>query len=588
MKGWRIIGAVLVGIALARGALNFRAAYQPSQTLPPARPPAQKGKEARLASPGWAAVKNAAKRAFEPPELGLALIGLYLLLRRRPVPVPPGPANQAAGAGGRALPQESEPQPRPSSVAIAGSDSMVSASAAAGIVSLRHCNVLQVGAEGRQLWHFAHGGGDVTLTAERRVGPEETLPLHLVSKSWRNLWQRKLNVAWLPANQVFLRVLQLPASDPKELPAMVEFQLEKLSPMPVAQVVWTFEALPSPPGQSQTVIVIIVARSAVESYLDGLEHAGYLADRLELPLVQQLLATEVEGDQVWLFTRLEGDRTLCLAAWWVKSRLQNLNLFSLPLGAEAGAQLADMLRQVAGAGEMEGWLAGQLQWRLVADRATAAAWAGALQAVAGASVQVVEPPPPPAVARLSARASTRANLVPAEFATRYRQQFIDRLWMRGLAAVGVLYLAVVVAYFGWLKILTFKKSGVDRQIAALSQSYTNALQLKARVQVFQDQLNLRFAALDCWKAVSENLPAEMNLTSLSFQRGKKLQLIGTVTAEQEIRVTDFNSAMSKASQNGQALFGQVSTKSIMGAPPGQSARGSTWSIDCDIKRVEVE
>jgi len=420
------------------------------------------------------------------------------------------------------------------------------------------------------------------------AGPEEALPVKLFSKSWRNLWQRKLNVAWLPANQVFLRVLQLPAGDPKELPAMVEFQLEKLSPMPVAQVVWTFETLPSPPGQSQTVIVIIAARSAVETHLDGLEDVGYLADRLELPLVQQLVATEAQGNQVWLLTRLEGDRTLCLAAWWVNSQLQNLNLFSLPLGADAGSQLADMLRQVALAGELEGWLAGQLQWRLVADRATAAAWAGPLQAVAGPGVQVVEPPAPPEVARLSARAVTRANLVPAEFATRYRQQFIDRLWMRGLAAVGVLYLALVVAYFGWLKILTYKKSVVDKQIATLTQSYTNALQLKARVQVFQDQLNLRFAALDCWKAVSENLPEEMNLTSLSFQRGKKLQLIGTVTANQEIKVTDFNSMMSKASQNGQALFSQVSTKSIMGAAPGQTGRGSTWSIDCDIKRVEVE
>ena len=563
MKAWRIIGAVLLAIALARGALSFRAAYHASQILPPARPLAAKGKKAspaaRPSAAGLAAVKDAAKRAFQPAEMGLALIGLYLLLRRKPL-----------------------------SAAVAGTDAMAGAAAVATRISLHHCNVLQGGAEGRQLWHFAHGGGDVTLTAERKAGPEEALPVNLISKSWRNLWQRKLNVAWLPANQVFLRVLQLPANEPKELPAMVEFQLEKLSPMPVAQVVWTFEVLPGPPGQSQTVIVIIAARSAVESYLDGLEDAGYLADRLELPLVQQLVATEAQGNQVWLLTRLEGDRTLCLAAWWVNNQLQNLNLLSLPLGAEAGPQLADMLRQVAWGGEMEGWLAGPLEWRLVADRATAAAWAGALEAVAGARVQVVEPPPPPEIARLSARAATRANLVPAEFATRYRQQFIDRLWMRGLAAVGVLYLALVVAYFGWLKVLTFKKGVVDKQIATLTQSYTNALQLKARVQVFQDQLNLRFAALDCWKAVSENLPGEMSLTSLSFQRGKKLQLIGVVTADQEIKVTDFNSAMSKATQNGQALFSQVSTKSIMGAAPGQTGRGSTWSIDCDIKRVEVE
>ena len=33
------------------------------------------------------------------------------------------------------------------------------------------------------------------------------------------------------------------------------------------------------------------------------------------------------------------------------------------------------------------------------------------------------------------RAEPRATLLPAEFSTRYQQQFYDRLWMRGLLAV---------------------------------------------------------------------------------------------------------------------------------------------------------
>lgn len=586
MKGWRIVGVILLGIALTSSAVKYSDAYTRNLGFWRAALRTEKDKNAPPRKAVAFALRDAAVSLLSPGEWGLLLLGAWLL-RWRKAPgaavAAPGP-EQLAGllhSGQETAPAQSQP------VAPGAAESGATSSWA-DRVSLHHSNVVQIGAEGRQLWHFAHGGGEVTLSVERKAGPDEAFPAKLVTKTWRNLWQRKLNVAWLPANQVFLRVLQLPAGDPKELPAMVEFQLEKLSPMPVAQVVWTFEALPGSPEKGQTVIVIIAARNAVESYLEGLEHAGYLADRLELPLVQQLVATEVQGDQVWLFTRLEGDRTLCLAAWWVASQLQNVNLLSLPLGQEAGAQLADMLRAVAWAGEMEGWLTGQFEWRLVADRATAAAWAGALQAVAGAGVQVVEPPPLPEVAGLSARASTRANLVPAESATRYRQQFIDRLWMRGLAAVGVVYLAVVVAYFGWLKVITFKKSGVEREIAALNQSYTNAVQLKARVQVFQDQLNLRFAALDCWKAVSENLPEEMSLTSLAFQRGKKLQLMGTVTAEQEIKVSDFNGAMSKAILNGQPVFSQVSTRSIVGAQPGQPGRGGTWSIDCDIKRVEVE
>ena len=42
---------------------------------------------------------------------------------------------------------------------------------------------------------------------------------------------------------------------------MVELQLEKLSPMPVTQIVWSIQVLPHAEGNLQTVIVMIVARN---------------------------------------------------------------------------------------------------------------------------------------------------------------------------------------------------------------------------------------------------------------------------------------------------------------------------------------
>ena len=73
----------------------------------------------------------------------------------------------------------------------------------------------------------------------------------IVAKDWRSLWQRKLNIAWLPPEKVFLRVAQFPASDFDETLAMVELQLEKLSPMPVTQIVWTIHLLPHAEGNLQ-------------------------------------------------------------------------------------------------------------------------------------------------------------------------------------------------------------------------------------------------------------------------------------------------------------------------------------------------
>ncbi len=79
-------------------------------------------------------------------------------------------------------------------------------------------------------------------------------------------------------------------------------------------------------------------------------------------------------------------------------------------------------------------------------------------------------------------------MLPAEFSARYREQFFDRLWLHGLGYAGLLYAIGLVIYFcavGWLG---YQTQSVEAQVAALSGSYTNAIQLKARLGVLQERL----------------------------------------------------------------------------------------------------
>jgi len=96
----------------------------------------------------------------------------------------------------------------------------------------------------RDLWLFS--ADKFHLQREEHRPPDQSFPAKLVTKDWPHLVQPRLNVAWLPADEVFLRVIQLPPSDPAEILSMVELQLEKLSPLPAAQIVWSFETLPMP------------------------------------------------------------------------------------------------------------------------------------------------------------------------------------------------------------------------------------------------------------------------------------------------------------------------------------------------------
>ena len=449
------------------------------------------------------------------------------------------------------------------------------------------CNVLQVGRDARHLWQFSAGGDKFTLQREESKQPNEALPAKLVSKDWQSLFQPKLNIAWLPTDKIFLRVVQLPKSDFVETQSMVELQLEKLSPLPVAQVVWSFELLPQTSGEMQTAIVVIVARQHVEEFLGLLEGQGYLADRLELPLLDQIRATHVEEDGAWIYPGVGADNYSCLVAWWYGGVLWNLCLVHLPSNEKRGELLREQLAQMTWAGELEGWLSSPPRYHVVADASAAAAWTLLFSQVQEQPVDVVPPLAPPELAALTSRRAAsqglRTSLLPSEYAARYRQQLVDRLWMRGFGALLVCYVFGVAIYFGWAQVAKWRYNTVASQVASLGLSYTNALQLRERVKVLQDQLDLQFAALECWKATAELLPDELTLVSFNFDRGRKFTLFGTVATEDASKVQEFNEKFRKVAVKDQPLFKNVN-------PPNMSTRQDqqvTWNFSCDLRRTDT-
>jgi len=189
-------------------------------------------------------------------------------------------------------------------------------------------------------------------------------------------------------------------------------------------------------------------------------------------------------------------------------------------------------------------------------------------------------------ARRAAQAEPKANLLPAEFATRYRQQFVDSLWLRGLGAIGAVYAVGVAIYFAALSFQLYRVNRVESEVKGLSQSYTNAVQLKARLQVLTERQELKFAALDCWQKVAELLPETVTLESLNLIEGRQLKLNGTAPADEVNVVLDFVKAMRKAVVNGQALFDPNKGDAFNSGlnPGGATVR---WNFGLELKRAEV-
>lgn len=459
------------------------------------------------------------------------------------------------------------------------------------------CNILHAAPNSRQLWQF--NASKFNLLRTETKGPGETLSEKLVAKDWQSLFQPKLNIAWFTADKAFVRVVQLPKADAAETQSMVELQLEKLSPLPVTQIVWSYEVFPyikqdkigehlnsHANGELQTVIVIMAERDRVEAYLGQIESAGFIADRLELPLLDELRATKVKDNGAWIFPNIGGQEATCLIAWWYDGVLQNLSLGHLPTGEKRGAVLQEQIAQTIWAGDIEGWLTSDPKLRLVADEAATQSWLPLFDLTQ--QVEVVAPVPPKDLAALTARrvagGSTATNLLPPDFTARYKQRFVDRLWMSSLAAIVALYVLGAMVYLGGVKWTGYQHGSLVDELASLGPTYTNTVQIREKVKVLQDTLELQYAALECYLAVSKTLPSELTLNNVNFERGRKVTFFGTAGAEDRSKVLEFNAALIDYTVKTQRFFAKVNPPSSQ-VQPGQTTLN--WNFSCELKRTDA-
>ncbi|HWD17857.1 MAG TPA: hypothetical protein VHB20_01150 [Verrucomicrobiae bacterium] len=445
---------------------------------------------------------------------------------------------------------------------------------------------MEPSAGGKRLWELAAEGGKFTVNKETALLLHEPAPSGAVGKDWQELFRRKLNVAWLPLDKVFLRAIQLPTSDPAEVQSMVELQLEKLSPLPVTHIVWSTFLVPKPAAQPdalQTVVVIIALRSYVEEFLGELEGMGFLADRLECPVLEELLAININQDGVWVFAGKEGEPAL--VAWQQAGVLQNLTLITLPEGPERAQQLKGQIEHIAWSAELEGWLTAPPTIHLVALPAQAAFWEPVLRDLSETPVDVR---PPAAPARLAAFGAERcaadgsnSSLLPKEFSTRYHQQFVDGLWMRAIFLVVGIYLAGVLMYFGALYSLKLALQKEQRNLAAVTPAYVESQKDKQEIDILQKRADLQYAALDAWKAIAESMPEGVTLNDMYF-KGGKLELHGTAPVDDLQAIYDFNESLRTAKNvRGEVLFKDVGT-------PKTVTRGNQteWTFSSATREAE--
>ena len=449
------------------------------------------------------------------------------------------------------------------------------------------CNLLEPATEGSRLCQFSVSSKKVKLTGDLRVAEGDDPPAKAVGKDWSDLLSRKLNIATLPPEKVFLRVVELPECEPDELLPMVEFQIEELSPLPMAQTVWSAEAVPGSTGTegNQTVLVMIAERGVVEDRLDELEAVNYLADRVEVPLLRELVPSEPREDGAHIQLVQGADSVLALVSWWFDGRLRDVNSFNLPDTAASRDALVEKINSIALAGEVAGWMPDEPACHLAKRGDVAADWNTALAKCFGEPMSEVDLAT--AAVEFAAR-TTAPGLMLEDYSARNRQRFQDGLWMQGIKGAVALMLMGLLGFYVYGSMLQSTLEDKNNLVTVQTNLFTKALSLKAKVETLEKQKALKYAALEAWHKVSTGLPGELKFTELAFassrtldgNTSRELRISGAADAGKATLIDDYQEALTRMERSdGKALFSSVKAETIR-----QDTRKNqtVWSLKCEF------
>ena len=108
--------------------------------------------------------------------------------------------------------------------------------------------------------------------------------------------------------------------------------------------------------------------------------------------------------------------------------------------------------------------------------------------------------------------------------------------------------------------------------------------------MLKERQELKYAALDCWKVIAEQLPEGISLQRFSFADGSKLSLNGTCESDQIGLITEkggFYDSVRKAKLNGQPMFNPKPNSSEQ-LTYRTMANKATWNFGLELQRTEAE
>jgi Tfp pilus assembly protein PilN len=373
----------------------------------------------------------------------------------------------------------------------------------------------------------------------------------------------------LPADQALLRIVELPTGDLTELPGMVELQVDRFSPFPVEHLVVAYEILESS-GDRTRLLIAAVQRDLIDREAAVLSAAGLDVRRVDLDVLgwwHHLSAQETAaapGLHLHLYLAAGALTVLALQ----DGHPVLIRALGRGLGIDTPQEIQDEIILTLTTLENEWGLGSDASIVAWFDGEPDETWTRNLGDSCGLPARAARmadlPPLTEGIARRALEDPDRTlNLAPPEWESNRRSRNASRRIIVAAAVCVGLWLLVVVGFLVALKLRDSSLARLRTHVEVLEKPAGEVRVLQSRTKALEDYGDRSRSALELLRQISTDLSEGLTLTSLSFRKGKNLNLRGDADAVNS--VYDFFASMEKS-----GLYAEVKPEAVTQKTGGRS------------------
>lgn len=383
-------------------------------------------------------------------------------------------------------------------------------------------------------------------------------------------------VTSVECGDVFCQILRLPATDPAELKQMLDLQIDNITPLPLEEVVYSFEPLDIVDGQTR-VLVAIARKARVNERVEALETAGLQAEIVSVDALAMFRALDKRN---LLATDDNRNVLVMLGATTADVIVYSLGVIlavrSIVLGADSESILREELQRTFVAAE-----AGQPQrargsviflTRTDEAKSFAERVAGGLNT--GTAFLTNGAVPTPGLSLCLECATSGApplNLLPEEWRQKRQTAAVRHHLVRGAIAVAVVYAIALAVFLTFLVLRNSHLHQVNNEINGREAEFHKAKALQSELLAMSKQLDTKSSALEVLREIAVLLPDNVKLTAFVYKKDQAVTVKGQ--APTASLALDFQSRLEKCD-----LFSKVVAERSATEASGLTKFGLTCTL----------